>query len=88
MLVQLPIRCHGHLRGEMSETHGQDWRRKKATNRMSPEVVEAPFLGALPADLNERLPGLGRDELKQVLRRSAAAASAEEAIPAGRNYGR
>jgi hypothetical protein len=56
---------------------------------MSPEVkVEARFPGALRADLNERLAGLGRDELKQVLRRSAAAASAEEAIPAGRNYGR
>jgi hypothetical protein len=62
---------------------------EKATNRMSPEVrVEARFLGALPADLNERLADLGRDELKQVLRRSADAASAEEAIPAGRNYGR
>jgi hypothetical protein len=62
---------------------------EKATNRMSPEVgVEARFPGALPADLNARLAGLGRDDLKQVFRRSAAAASAEEAIPAGRNYGR
>lgn len=61
---------------------------EKATNRMSPEVrVEARFPSALRADLNERLAGLGRDELKQVLRRNAAAASAEEAIPAGRNYG-
>jgi hypothetical protein len=73
MLVQRPIRCHRHLRGEMSEPDGQHWRRKKATNRMSPEVkVEARFPGALRADLNERLAGLGRDELKQVLRRTAA----------------
>jgi len=64
----------------MSEPDGQHRRRKKATNRMSPEVkVEARFPGALRADLNQRLAGLGRDELKQVLRRTAAAASAEEA---------
>jgi hypothetical protein len=56
-------RCPKH----MDNTGGE-----KATNRMSPEVrVEARFLGALPADLNERLADLGRDELKQVLRRSA-----------------
>ena len=61
---------------------------EKGDKPMSPEVrVEARFPGALRADLNKCLAGLGRDELKQVLRRNAAAASAEEAIPAGRNYG-
>lgn len=54
------------------------------------EVLEARFPGALPADLSERLTRLDRDELKQVLRRSAIAASVEEAIaiPVGTDYGR
>ena len=43
------------------------------------EVLEARFPGALPADLGKRLAGLDRDELKQVLRRSATAASVNEA---------
>jgi hypothetical protein len=54
------------------------------------EVLEARFPGALPADFGERLAGLDRDELKQVLRRSATAASVEEAIaiPVGTDLGR
>lgn len=54
------------------------------------EVLDARFPGALPADLGERLAGLDRDGLKQMLRRSATAASVEEAIsiPVGTDYGR
>jgi len=44
------------------------------------EVLEARLPGALPADLKHRLADLGRDELKDVLRRSATAASVEEAL--------
>ena len=54
------------------------------------EVLEARLPGALPADLKQRLADLGRDELKDVLRRSATAASVEEALtkPAGTTHGR
>jgi hypothetical protein len=54
------------------------------------EVLEARFPGTLPTDLGERLSRLDRDELKQVLRRSATAASVEEAIaiPVGADLGR
>jgi len=53
-------------------------------------VLEARFPGALPVDLKQRLADLGRDELKDVLRRSATAASVEEAVakPAGTTHGR
>jgi hypothetical protein len=44
------------------------------------EVLEARFPEALPADLGERLAGLDGDELKQVLRRSATAASVDEVL--------
>jgi hypothetical protein len=44
------------------------------------EVLDARFPGALPDDLVGRLAGLDRDRLKQMLRRSATAASVEEAI--------
>lgn len=54
------------------------------------EVLEARFPGALPTDLGKRLVGLDRDELKQVLRRSATATSINEAlaIPVGTELGR
>jgi hypothetical protein len=54
------------------------------------EVLEARFPGALPADLKQRLADLGRDELKDALRRSATAASVEEALakPSGTTHGR
>jgi hypothetical protein len=46
------------------------------------EVLDAKFPGKLPADLGERLAALDRDELKEVLRKSATATSVEEALSA------
>ncbi|AWO91205.2 MULTISPECIES: hypothetical protein [Bradyrhizobium] len=62
----------------------------EATERGLSLRLGGRFQGALPADLGDRLAGLDRDELKQVLRRSATAASVDEAItiPVGTEIGR
>jgi hypothetical protein len=54
------------------------------------EVLKARFPGAPLADLKQGLTDLGRDELKDILRRSATAASVEDALakPASATHGR
>jgi hypothetical protein len=54
------------------------------------EVLDAKFPGKMPADLGERLATLDRDELREILRKSATATSVEEALsaPTAATHGR